>query len=282
MRKDRRRSSLSPGGLLNRVRRSSISALMKGLRPPTPTSDGARPASAPAASRRQSHPGQSATPPPLPRRPSVSRDHPSAATSVPSSGVGGGGGGTPLTRQRKRRASLRRPSTLDWEGFLWKRGGGTSTLFSSSAFARRYFVLDSDGDLFYYKDVAARHAGNNLKRPFKVRGCTVQRGDLSAPNTRRRLSVKIAGGLQSTSDHLVFSIRPADQKSRTLALCAETVKERDHWIRVLRTASLLPPPLTGGFESGALAEAEVRCEPKTPTAVATLFFVSHKPSHNKL
>ena len=147
-----------------------------------------------------------------------------------------------MTRQRKRRASLRRPSTLDWEGFLWKRGGGTSTLFSSSAFARRYFVLDGDGDLFYYQDVAARHAGTNLKRPFKVRGCTVQRGDLTVPNARRRLSVKIAGGLQSTSDHLVFSIRPADEKSRTLALCAETEEERDHWIRVLRTASLLPLP----------------------------------------
>ena len=226
-------------------RKSITAALMKGFR----ASGAAAPKSAPprVASRRMSAPG-----PALPQRP-MSMRRPSGAASSASQ----------LTRQR--RASLRRPSTLDWEGYLWKRGGGTQTLFSSSAFSRRYFVLDSDGDLFYYKDAAARHAGNNLKRPFVVRGCTVKRGDLTEVRTRRtrRLSVRIAGpgSTAATSDHLVFSIQPSDEKGRTLALCAETTDERDHWIRVLRTAAMLPPRATEAASACAAAVAALEALP---------------------
>lgn len=116
------------------------------------------------------------------------------------------------------------------KGILWKKGGGRS-LFGKKNWKKRYCVIIND-NFYYYEDRQTYVKSQKyLKKPYRLQDCDVS--VMNSPKVEKRKG-KPPRKKSDNRGAFYFVIQPRDSEMRALHLRAETLAERDDWVRNIR------------------------------------------------
>ena len=108
-------------------------------------------------------------------------------------------------------------------GWLKKRGGGRSFVLGSTKYQPRWFVLDSEGTVRYYK-----------AQPKKPNDAPQGRFSSEGAEVRATSATDFEVAVQSSIEGQAGA--PLSQQERVFYLRAESTESRDRWLATLQTA----------------------------------------------
>ena len=109
-------------------------------------------------------------------------------------------------------------------GWLKKRGGGSSFLLGSTKYQARWFVLDTEGTVRYYKTQPTKPS-DAPKGRFSSQGAAMHATSATDFEVAAQSSIEGRAGA------------PLSQQERIFYLRAESTEARDRWLAALQTAT---------------------------------------------